>query len=277
MASIVSGTRKSRHLTVWLSTSTRGSRRCTRSATRSTTASGGRSSATVGRKFLGCGDLKHSFARVRCVCPSCHQKRAPEKAGWVAEYVCAEMPHQQFVFTIPRRLRIYFRSERRLLGELCRAAAPHRDHRLSRRQWPARRRAGHGGCHPDLWSIGHRAHSPPLRALGKALDPRPANGGNPDRGLRLKSRRSGGAVAPRLRRGVRSAVRCTLGGRDQSGPRAGRTLRHACRRLRTPSGPSGRPPTGPRGPAKHLAGDNSAPFRLEWPLLRGHIPATTTK
>jgi hypothetical protein len=27
------------------------------------------------------------------------------------------------VFTIPKRLRIYFRFERRLLGELCRAAA----------------------------------------------------------------------------------------------------------------------------------------------------------
>ena len=56
-------------------------------------------------------------------CLSCHQKHALEKAGWAAEYVCAEMPHQQFVFTIPKRLRIYFRSERRLLGELCRAAA----------------------------------------------------------------------------------------------------------------------------------------------------------
>jgi hypothetical protein len=46
-----------------------------------------------------------------------------EKAGWVAEHVCAEVPHRQFVFTIPKRLRIYFRFDRRLLGELCRAAA----------------------------------------------------------------------------------------------------------------------------------------------------------
>jgi len=91
-------------------------------------------------KFLECGDLKHGFARVRCprgreeffvayscrvcsFCPSCHEKRALEKAGWVAEQVCAEVPHRQFVFTIPKRLRIYFRFERRLLGELCRAAA----------------------------------------------------------------------------------------------------------------------------------------------------------
>jgi hypothetical protein len=61
--------------------------------------------------------------RVRCFCPCCHEKRALEKAGWVAEQVCAEVPHRQFVFTIPMRLRIYFRFERRLLGELCRAAA----------------------------------------------------------------------------------------------------------------------------------------------------------
>ena len=96
--------------------------------------------ATTVRKFLECGDLKHGFARVRCpkcreeffvpfscrvrcFCPSCHQKRALEKAGWVAEHVCAKVPHRQFVFTIPKRLRIYFRFERRLLGELCRAAA----------------------------------------------------------------------------------------------------------------------------------------------------------
>jgi Transposase zinc-binding domain len=41
--------------------------------------------------------------RVRCFCPSCHEKRALEKAGWVAEHVCAEVPHRQFVFTIPKR------------------------------------------------------------------------------------------------------------------------------------------------------------------------------
>jgi hypothetical protein len=41
----------------------------------------------------------------------------------VAEHGCAEVPHRQFVFTISKRLRIYFRFDRRLLGELCRAAA----------------------------------------------------------------------------------------------------------------------------------------------------------
>jgi hypothetical protein len=104
----------------------------------------------VVRKFLECGDPKHGVARVRCPkcgeqlfmpyscrgrCfrPSCLQKRALEKAGWaclpkprrrqVAEHVCAEVPHRQFVFTIPKRLRIYFRFEHRLLGDLCRGGA----------------------------------------------------------------------------------------------------------------------------------------------------------
>ena len=40
----------------------------------------------------------------------------------MAEHVCAEVPHRQFVFTIPKRLRLYFRYDRRLLGDLCQAA-----------------------------------------------------------------------------------------------------------------------------------------------------------
>ena len=31
--------------------------------------------------------------RGRCFCPSCHQKRTLEKAGWVAEHICAEVSH----------------------------------------------------------------------------------------------------------------------------------------------------------------------------------------
>ncbi len=38
------------------------------------------------------------------------------------EDVLAEVPHRQWVFTIPKRLRVYFRYDRKLLGKLCRAA-----------------------------------------------------------------------------------------------------------------------------------------------------------
>ncbi len=40
----------------------------------------------------------------------------------VAEDVCEKVPHRQYVFTIPKRLRIFFRFDRKLLGPLCRRA-----------------------------------------------------------------------------------------------------------------------------------------------------------
>lgn len=76
---------------------------------------------------MRCPNCRHelfvSFScRGRCFCPSCHEKRALEKASWVAEHGCAEVPHRQFVFTNPKRLRLYLRYDRSLLGALCQAA-----------------------------------------------------------------------------------------------------------------------------------------------------------
>ena len=90
-------------------------------------------------KFLTCGDLTEGFARVRCpncryeffvafscrrrcLCPTCHQKRALLIAEHIARHVCAPVPHRQFVWTVPKRLRLFFRFDRRLLGELPRLA-----------------------------------------------------------------------------------------------------------------------------------------------------------
>jgi len=36
--------------------------------------------------------------------------------------VLADVPHRQWVFTVPKRLRVFFRYDRKLLGKLCRAA-----------------------------------------------------------------------------------------------------------------------------------------------------------
>ncbi|MCE9553201.1 MAG: transposase [Planctomycetes bacterium] len=86
-------------------------------------------------EFLKCGDLQHGFARVRCpdcrheffvpfsckqrcICPSCHQKRTLLFGQHVAEDVCKPVPHRQFVWTIPKRLRIFFRFHRNLLHRL---------------------------------------------------------------------------------------------------------------------------------------------------------------
>jgi len=85
--------------------------------------------------FLKCGDLQEGFARVRCpnckhemfvafsckqrcTCPSCHQKRTLLTAMHVAEDVCFAVAHRQVVLTIPKRLRVHTRFDRKLLGEL---------------------------------------------------------------------------------------------------------------------------------------------------------------
>ena len=89
--------------------------------------------------FLACGDLQQGFARIRCpdchremfvafsckqrcACPSCHQKRALLTALHVADEVCAPVAHRQVVFTIPKRLRLHARFDRKLLGKLASTA-----------------------------------------------------------------------------------------------------------------------------------------------------------
>ena len=87
--------------------------------------------ATV-QSFLRCGDLASGFTRLQCpdcgherllaftckgrhFCPSCHQRRVRSTSDWIATSVCHEVPHRQFVFTIPRVLRGIFRKRRKLL------------------------------------------------------------------------------------------------------------------------------------------------------------------
>ena len=86
-------------------------------------------------EYLRCGDLREGFARVRCpdcghdmfvgfsckqrcICPSCHQKRTLVTAINIAENICAAVPHRQFVFTMPKRFRLFFRFDRDLLRKL---------------------------------------------------------------------------------------------------------------------------------------------------------------
>jgi hypothetical protein len=92
----------------------------------------------VGR-FLDCGLLGHGFARVRCgschaeflvafrckgrhFCPSCHARRLAEWSLWLDEQLLARVPHRQVVFTLPKRLRPFFLTNRRRLGALSRLA-----------------------------------------------------------------------------------------------------------------------------------------------------------
>ncbi len=55
-------------------------------------------------------------------CRSCHAKLVEEWGEWMRETLLLDVPHRQVVFTIPKRLRVFFKYKRRLLGDLCRAA-----------------------------------------------------------------------------------------------------------------------------------------------------------
>ena len=56
--------------------------------------------------------------KARCLCPSCHKKRELLWAEWASEQLLEDVPHRQVVFSVPKRLRIFFRYDRKLLGEL---------------------------------------------------------------------------------------------------------------------------------------------------------------
>ncbi|MGB9006707.1 MAG: transposase [Candidatus Aminicenantales bacterium] len=93
----------------------------------------------VVERYLDCGNPKCGFARIRCpdcgqerllmfscrtrgFCPSCHSKRLEEWGEWMRETLLLDVSHRQVVFTIPKRLRIFFKYKRKLLGDLCRLA-----------------------------------------------------------------------------------------------------------------------------------------------------------
>lgn len=90
-------------------------------------------------KFLKCGDLREGFAIVRCrdcgdekfvafsckqrsCCPSCDKKRSIILGRRLTTEIILPVAHRQWVFTIPKRLRIFYRMDRRLLGKLSRCA-----------------------------------------------------------------------------------------------------------------------------------------------------------
>ncbi len=92
-------------------------------------------------RYLDCGIIKHGCALACCenercnhsmliafsckrrgVCPSCQAKRAVLFAENLDQNVLLPHPHRHLVFSIPKRLRIYFRFDRRLFSHLYRAA-----------------------------------------------------------------------------------------------------------------------------------------------------------
>jgi hypothetical protein len=89
--------------------------------------------------YLDCGLFESGFARVFCpecraeflvafsckgrgLCPSCGAKRAAVFSEMLQNKILADVPHAQWVFSLPKMLRPYFLYHRELLGELARLA-----------------------------------------------------------------------------------------------------------------------------------------------------------
>jgi hypothetical protein len=89
--------------------------------------------------YLNCGILRHGCARAVCeecnhseliafsckervLCPSCSAKRSHIFAETLHENILLPHPHKHVVFTIPKRLRPYFKYDRSLLKLLYKAA-----------------------------------------------------------------------------------------------------------------------------------------------------------
>ena len=89
----------------------------------------------VVEQYYRCGDLAQGFTRLHCpncghekllaftcktrgYCPSCHQRKVLQTADWISSSVSFNVPHRQFVFTIPKALRGIFRKRRKLLDLL---------------------------------------------------------------------------------------------------------------------------------------------------------------
>jgi len=93
----------------------------------------------IGERFCTCGDYLQGVARIRCtnpecghdyfrpfsckgfyLCPSCSRKRTVLFAEHLTKEVLLSLPHRQFVFTVPKALRPFFRHDRRLFADISR-------------------------------------------------------------------------------------------------------------------------------------------------------------
>jgi len=115
-------------------------------------------------RFLECGDLHCGFARIRCggcghdlllafscktryFCPSCHQKRVLAYGEWVEQCVLRPVPHRQYVFTVPKLVRL----SSPIVGLFSESsAASSREHSRRRTAPPSPRPPRLHPLHPDL-------------------------------------------------------------------------------------------------------------------------------
>ena len=93
----------------------------------------------VVEEFIKCGDYKEGLARIKCtspdcghdyfvplsckgfyLCPSCHQKRTLLFSEQITQEVLLMLPHRQWVFCIPKCLRVFFKHDRMLFSDISR-------------------------------------------------------------------------------------------------------------------------------------------------------------
>ncbi len=94
---------------------------------------------TAVARYFDCGLFESGFARVKCtkcpreflvafsckgraLCPSCGAKRAAIFSEMLQHQILTDVPHAQWVFSIPKMLRPYFLYHRELLGDMARLA-----------------------------------------------------------------------------------------------------------------------------------------------------------
>ncbi len=81
----------------------------------------------VVRNYLKCGDLREGFARVRCpvvVTRTCSLSavKVVQFGALLRNNILYPVSRRQYVFTLPKTLRINFKHDRKLLSKLCHCA-----------------------------------------------------------------------------------------------------------------------------------------------------------
>jgi hypothetical protein len=67
-----------------------------------------------------CHEYLLSFScKGRWFCPSCHAKKVVQFGELLRSNILSPVPHRQYVFTLPKILRIHFKYNRTLLSKLC--------------------------------------------------------------------------------------------------------------------------------------------------------------
>ena len=132
----------------------------------------------VVERYLDCGNPRSGFARIRCpdcaeerlvmfscrtrgFCPSCHAKRLEEWSEWMREMLLLNVLHRQIVFTIPKKLRVFFKFDGGLPGRSLPLRPPLSEPLLRDGDRERASARGHRR-HPDLWGPDQSSRAPPF-------------------------------------------------------------------------------------------------------------------